>query len=241
MALRAVTFDLWNTLMYEEPGALFTDRVLVWGEILRDAGVAVDAGRLQKAHEEALVAYQQAWRDGRQFRSPEATTAVLASLGLEVDDGLRPLLIDSFHRAGESTVLHPTPGVEGCLTALVGAGLPLAVVCDIGLTPSSALRTQLDRLGLLQYFAHLAFSDEVGVYKPEAQIFHAALWGMGGVAPGEAAHVGDRRRTDVGGADALGMTTVRYVGVYDDDEAGPEADVVVSDLGELPKALGLAG
>jgi FMN phosphatase YigB (HAD superfamily) len=241
MALEAVTFDLWNTLLFEEPGALFGDRVRVWHEILAGAGVAVDAGRLRRAHEAALADYQEAWRAGRQFRSPEATAAVLADLALEVDEELRPALVDSFHRAGELTTLHPTPGIQGCLRALAAAGLELAVVCDIGLTPSSALRTQLDGLGLLGHFGHLAFSDEVGVYKPDPAIFHAALQGVGGVAPEHAAHVGDRRRTDVGGAAALGMMTVRYVGVFDDDDEGPEADTVLSDHGDLPKALGLAG
>jgi FMN phosphatase YigB (HAD superfamily) len=241
MALEAVTFDLWNTLLFEEPGALFEDRVRVWREILGSAGIAVDTAPLRRAHEAALAAYQHAWRAGRQFRSPEATEAALADLGLEVDDGVLPALVESFHRAGELTELHLTPGIERCLSALTDAGLELAVVCDIGLTPSSALRTQLDGLGLLGYFGHLAFSDEVGVYKPDAAIFHAALEGVGGVAPANAAHVGDRRRTDVGGAAALGMTTVRYVGVFDDADDGPEAGAVVRHHDDLPKALGVSG
>jgi FMN phosphatase YigB (HAD superfamily) len=61
---------------------------------------------------------------------------------------------------------------------------------------------------------------------------------VGGVEPKQAAHVGDRLRTDVGGALAIGMTAVRYNGVYEDvaDDA-PEADIVVAHLAELPALL----
>ena len=56
--------------------------------------------------------------------------------------------------------------------------------------------------------------------------------------PERAAHVGDRLRTDVGGALAIGMTAVRYNGIYEDPADGaPEADLVVAHLAELPALL----
>ncbi len=60
-------------------------------------------------------------------------------------------------------------------------------------------------------------------------------------------HVGDLRRTDVAGARALGMATVRFRGVVEDDvpeegdDDGPEADHVIDRLAELPALLGVAG
>ena len=58
--------------------------------------------------------------------------------------------------------------------------------------------------------------------------------------PTRAAHVGDRRRTDVAGARALGMVSVRYAGWSDDPpENGPEADHVLTDHRDLCAALGL--
>jgi FMN phosphatase YigB (HAD superfamily) len=60
------------------------------------------------------------------------------------------------------------------------------------------------------------------------------------VAPERAAHVGDLRRTDVGGANAMGMVSVRYTGVFDDDSATePEAVHVIADLRKLPSVLGV--
>jgi len=53
--------------------------------------------------------------------------------------------------------------------------------------------------------------------------------------------VGDRRRTDVAGAIAMGMTAIRYNGVYEDEAiSAPEAGLVVADLAALPTLLGVA-
>jgi putative hydrolase of the HAD superfamily len=117
----------------------------------------------------------------------------------------------------------------------------IGIVCDVGMTPSTALRAHLRRHGLLEHFTHWSFSDEVGVYKPAPEIFEHALTGLGRVAPDRAAHVGDLRRTDVAGARAMGMTAVRYTGVFDDDTVDlPEADHVVADLARVPEVLRVA-
>ena len=102
------------------------------------------------------------------------------------------------------------------LAELRDRGVRLGIICDVGLTPSPVLRGWLDDHGVLELFDHWSFSDEVGWYKPAPQIFEHALAGLGGIAPGRAAHVGDLRRTDVGGAQAMGMMAVRYRGAYDD-------------------------
>jgi FMN phosphatase YigB (HAD superfamily) len=113
-------------------------------------------------------------------------------------------------------------------------------VCDVGLTPSTVLRDYLEGHGILGLFDHWSFSDEVGVYKPDAAIFEHALGGLGGIDPTRAAHIGDLRRTDIAGAKAMGMLSLRYRGVTDDDpDHGPEGDIVIDDHADLPVALGL--
>ena len=111
---------------------------------------------------------------------------------------------------------------------------------NLGWTPGRIMRTEMQGLGLLDYFDDeaLAFSDEVGVVKPHPAMFERALAAVG-VAPAEAVHVGDLKLTDVAGARAFGTATVRYTGVHDDPTDGPDADVVVSDYRELPSAFGL--
>ena len=125
------------------------------------------------------------------------------------------------------------------LARLSGAGLRLGIVCDVGMSPSVVLRGFLEHHGVLGYFDHWSFSDEVGVYKPDRRIFEHALAGLGGVDPARAVHVGDLLRTDVAGAQDMGMVAVRYRAVHDDpgdvgDTGGLfEADHVIDDHAEL--------
>ena len=235
--IEAVTFDFWNTLVWEAPGQLVEGRLRAWAGLLEEAGIPTEAGRLTTAHEAAFAEYQAAWKANRQYVVADATARMLAVLELDVDDAMRDALTRSFGEAGAATDLHLADGVGECLRTLSSEGLGLGIVCDIGLTPSPTLLGLLDRWGLLELFGGWAFSDVVGVYKPEPEIFLVALDQLG-VEPERAAHVGDRFRTDVAGARELGMLSVRYTGVYDDPEPGlEEADLLVAHLPELPAAL----
>ena len=236
----AVTFDYWNTLVQEGPAGLVGPRLTAWAGLLEEGGLPVQADRLSAAHQIAFDSYQTAWRANRQYVVADATACMLSVLELDVPEDLRVALVASFADAGSTTDLRLVQGAGACVHALHHAGVGLGIVCDIGLTPSSALRVHLERWGLLELFGALAFSDEVGVYKPEPGIFRVALDALG-VEPAGTAHVGDRLRTDVAGARALGMVSVRYTGVYDDPEDGmAEADHIVADYRQLPAVLGRA-
>jgi putative hydrolase of the HAD superfamily len=235
--IEAVTFDYWNTLVQEGPNGLVDYRLRAWAGLLEEAGLPVEAHRLATAHELAFADYHAAWQANRQYVVADATARMLSALELEVPNDLRAALVDSFAQAGTTTDLQLVPGIGDCLRTLHGEGVRLGIVCDVGLTPSSALRGHLEQWDLLEMFASWAFSDEVGIYKPEPDIFMVALDPLG-VEPARAAHVGDRLRTDVAGARALGMVSVRYSGVYDDLEEGlAEADFVVDDYGKLAAVL----
>jgi putative hydrolase of the HAD superfamily len=239
--LRAVTFDFWNTLMWEEPGSLKRERIRIWTRAFAEAGRPVERGEVERGHDAAHSAYEVAWKAGRQFRVEDAADVVLSELAdVRLPANVREILLAGYDDAGRCAAVHPSDGVEECLRTLRSEGLKIGVVCDIGLTPSPVVRELLDREGLLGYFDHAGFSDESGFYKPAPEAFSHALAGLGGVAPEHAAHVGDRLRTDVGGARALGMTAVRYNAVYDDPhlEAG-EAPIVTGDLRQVPALLGV--
>jgi FMN phosphatase YigB (HAD superfamily) len=237
----AVTFDFWNTLMWEEPGSLREKRLEIWDGVLAEAGAGVDAVQLERAHDVAHEAYVRSWTAGRQFRVEEAVGEVLAYLNGGLAVNIAPALLEGFSEAGRRAAIHPSDGVRACLEALRGAEVRLGIICDIGLTPSPIVLELLDRHGLLGFFDDMSFSDEVGHYKPARAIFQHALAGLGALPPERAAHVGDRRRTDVGGAIAMGMISVRYNGVYEDKATGaPEADIVLADMADLPMLLGVA-
>jgi putative hydrolase of the HAD superfamily len=118
----------------------------------------------------------------------------------------------------------------------------IGIICDVGMTPSTALRDVLAHHDLLSLFDHWSFSDEVGCYKPSPGIFAHAAAGLGvsDVPPSQIAHIGDLKRTDVAGAQGVGWTSVRYTGSFDDASSeGPEADHVLASHADLPVVLGV--
>jgi putative hydrolase of the HAD superfamily len=233
--LRAVTFDFWNTIVRAnaEQGAL---RVHAWRAELAASGHEVSEDALRTAFATVWSQHETAWYANEQFTGHRAGETALDLLGLSLDSATRRRLVELFVTAGEAADFELCPGVDGALRELSERGIRVGIVCDVGFTPSPALRRILQRFGLLDCFAGWSFSDEVGWYKPASEIFEHALAYLG-ATPEETAHVGDLRRTDVAGARAMGMTAVRYRGAYDDLSEGPEGDLVVDDHAALSRAL----
>ena len=243
MAVEAVTFDYWNTLCCEPPGGYLRGRRLEAMNLrLVDAGVADAGPELAAAYDAAWLAYVDAWQSNRQYTGLDAARHIAGHVEARygLNGRVRENLMEAFASVSDTAELVLIEGVADALAALSDRGLALGIVCDVGFTPSSELRRHLARHGILRYFTHWAFSDEVGVYKPDRRIFEYALDGLGSPDPGVCAHVGDRRRTDIAGAKAMGMTAVRLNAVFEDDpEQGPSGDAVISSYDDLLPALGL--
>jgi len=238
--IETVTFDFWNTLCYEDRGHLRGRRLDAWSGLLEEAGYATEREILERAMDGVWERFVARWTAGEQFAFAEAAEGLVEGLGFDVPAGVREELIEAFGRAGDDAEIHLAPNVAGTIRALKDAGVRVGIVCDVGMTPSTTLRKHLDRHGVLESFDHWSFSDEVGCYKPDPVIFTHALDGLG-AEPATTAHVGDLRRTDIAGALAMGMTAVRYVGIFDDDsQPEPEGHHVLADHRDLPAALGLA-
>jgi putative hydrolase of the HAD superfamily len=242
----AVTFDYWNTLCCEPPGGYLRARRLeAMSQVLVDAGVGsagVVLPILTSGYDAAWQGWNDAWQANRQFSGVDAAGFICDAVDRAFTGAahLRSLLLEAFAGQGAGAELNLVDGVEEALAALSERGVRLGIICDVGFTPSPALLRQLERHGVLRYFDHWSFSDEVGWYKPDRRIFEHALAGLGGFDPGRCVHVGDRRRTDVAGAQALGMRAVRITTVFEDEpDQGPSGDAVISSYKELLPALGL--
>ena len=186
----------------------------------------------------AVAAQDAAWRQSRHFGPAAIIEHFVAGLAIEAPAGDRAELQRLIEDPVPERVLTPVSGVEAALGRLRERGLRLGIVCDSGMMVGRVLRGQLERSGLARHFeaGALAFSDEVGVTKPRPEIFRRALAGLG-AEPGQAAHVGDLRFTDMAGARALGMRAVRFRGFNDDTGEGPEGDATIDGYDELETAL----
>ncbi len=235
----AVTFDCWQTLIYEQDWNLaHARRVAALARAAEEAGRPTSENEATDAFDGAWQRHMDQWRDGVQTGASEVAHDALERLGLVEPHPALEHLIREYREASHSGGVLALEGAERCLAMLARAGVRRALVCDTGLTPGAVVRRHLDRLGLLTHLEVCVFSDEVGVPKPDARAFLAALEPLG-VAPADAIHVGDLRRTDVAGARAVGMGTIRIRQRRDDASELPEADAVVDSHGELLQVLGI--
>ena len=93
-----------------------------------------------------------------------------------------------------------------------------------------------ERCGLTGYFRFVVFSQDLGVEKPDARMFHAACK-HAGCAPGELMHVGDSLQTDVAGANGVGAVSVWLNRDGSENTTGTVPDIEILSLTELLPVL----
>lgn len=95
------------------------------------------------------------------------------------------------------------PGTHRTLAHLRTSGYKLAIISNT-FVPGYVLDRHLDQLDLLQFFPHRVYSYDVAYRKPNPRIFQIALDRLA-VTPASAVFVGDLLRTDIRGAQRLGI------------------------------------
>ena len=211
MAIRAITFDFWRTL--------FADGV----EPVERRQIRIDAlcratGANPEAARQALLAGETEFlhhhiNDQRTLNPIDAVHIVARELKVSIDDVTANELAEIF---GAAILEYPPGPIEGGLDAVRAAAqrLPVGIISDSGISPGKSLRTILDRNGYSPYLRHMAFSDEVGVAKPQALMFESTAQALG-IQVDELLHIGDLEGTDIQGAKRVGARAALFVGDHD--------------------------
>lgn len=243
---RAVTLDLWRTLIAENPsiergtgGERNARRVKLLTEALLEAGHPVDQDALQDAFARIRDDMDMAHRNGvdRVFR-------------VWVRDLIEYALPGAFDRFPEDVAQRmlqavdepflrnppaPHPAATGVLRHLAQRGVCVALISNTGFTSAEVYRRWFRALGWGDYFHLTTFSNEAAVAKPTAEIFLATVEEMG-VEPRNTLHVGDSLHNDVTGASKAGLHSVWLRG-GDPSDGRREPDYVIDDLSELPNVV----
>ena len=209
-------------------------------KILAAAGLRATAAALDRAYEESGSYLGRIWARQRDVPVADHVRAILAAVNSElptrVSAEIMSMLIDAYSRP----VLIVPPAVDdgalGALETLIRRGYTLALVSNVMRTPGTTLRKLLERYGLLGCFKHTTFSDEVGVRKPDPEIFALTLRAVGGEA-GAAVHVGDDEILDVQGARAAGMRVIQVTSVSLQALGARRPDAAIPQLAALPAAI----
>jgi putative hydrolase of the HAD superfamily len=180
--IRAVVFDLWNTLVFSPAGSPFQrirellhpDQLALYPELVRDG--------MSRPHA-SVQAFLEAWRE---------------PVGL--DAAQLEAMAQAFLDAGDQAACFPEAADA------VVAVRDLARVALLSNTQTFGLEL-LGRLGIAERIRTQMLSAELGALKPEPGAFEAAQRKLG-IFPGNLAMVGDSWTDDVEGALAAGWTAI---------------------------------
>ncbi len=239
--IRAVTVDLWNTLVDGSNGAARKEyRVGAVSEALARIGAPRGGEEIDGALQALYPLFEKSWRE-------EQRTLTTAEMVAEIWRRMEVSMPGEAHRAVvrrfEESILHGPPRlVEGAGDALarLGSFAALGLVSDTAFSPGRVLTRLLEQWGIRRCFRALVYSDETGVSKPHRKAFETALTALG-AAPAEAVHVGDIEWTDIRGAKELGMRALLFCGcrdsAYRGDPGGTAADAIAESWEEVVRIV----
>ena len=234
MTIRAVTFDLWNTLVYNRNYGEF--RLPELDRVLRSAGISLSEEDLNEAY---MSGFRYSSRtipaEGyRHVETHEIVDKVLEHVGYSSSETREELV-----RVYEEAILCDPPKLkEGVFEALdyVEGRYKVGLISVTGVSPGRIVRRILGELGVLDYFDALVFSDEVKLVKPNPDLFRACLV-MLDCAPQEVVHVGDSYKSDIVGAIDACMRTIWVKTREQEQRQGYVPDAVITSLLEFPETL----
>ncbi|MDR7553969.1 MAG: HAD-IA family hydrolase [Armatimonadota bacterium] len=195
--IRGVFFDAGNTLIRMEYRAI--------AGALAAHGVQVSPSDVQRAEWRARVRLDASLAPGASTEHADTGARYLAYVleELGVRDPVVRLALDAWRRAYNPPVglwTDVEPEAAAALELARGAGLRVAVISN----SNGSVRGILEEVGLARHLEFVIDSSEVGVEKPDPRIFTIAL-DRAGLAPAEAAYVGDLYSVDVVGARVAGL------------------------------------
>jgi len=238
--IEGITFDLWQTLILETPESARKareTRVRSLYMLLQGQGYLGTMEDVERADERVGERLQEIWQRHVDISAEEQVRILLEALDYQEVSGDR-MALANLEWAYVSPILQAPPvlnaGALELLERLKGR-YRLGLICNTGRTPGAMLKIVLQRLGIFEYFDALTFSDVVGVRKPDPQIFHLTLEGLG-IIPDRAIHVGDDPATDIVGALEVGMWAV-LLGPRRDSLPDHGRVRVIQVLEELPRIL----
>ena len=207
--LRAIAFDLWETLITDTKAASRAQEAL---RLQRMAAV------LDTTPESIHDAYRNVWHHCQELywsRDEDIPCRrqvehFLELAQIDADDETIDQLEHAYAMAAVDELPSVVDGADHVIASLKQRGYRIGLISNTGRTPGYALRQILDRLGLAQHMDAMVFSNEHGECKPRRSIFEALRASLG-VDYEEMMFVGDNLYVDVHGAKSCGMFAVHFI------------------------------
>ncbi len=234
MTLRAVFFDVGNTLVFPYPSVSEVCR-----EVLARAGHTHDVSAIDDLMPLVDAYYEDRYRaDDTFWTNEEETSSVWVGMysllcrKLGIDEEATELARQVYDEFGKAERWRAYDDVAPALGRLRERGIKTGVISNW----DGRLERLLGRMGLASQLDTIVSSARVGIRKPDPRIFELACERLD-VSADEAAHVGDHHYSDILGARAAGMHAVL---IDRHDKAIPAVGPTpIHDFAQLEESLGL--
>ena len=203
--IKAVGFDLFNTLITVEPPALdeAESRMI---RSMRQNGLSLEKELFKKAYREAALRFvKEAQKDGRETHNRFWISAALQDHGniIPPDDPLIAAAVDAYFSAFPQ-YCHLIPGTREMLGTLKDS-YRLGLLSNF--THAPAAIKIIDGIGLTSCFDVVLISGALGFRKPHPFVFSKLIERLG-VEKNEVLYVGDDPEPDITGAQQAGINPV---------------------------------
>jgi putative hydrolase of the HAD superfamily len=205
VALRAVFFDVGNTLVRPHPSVSEVVR-----QVLAEEGHIHNLDAIDDLMPLVDEYYEDRYRSDDTFWTDEDRTSQvwvgmysLLCRKLGIEDGAERIAARVYQEFGDPDRWEAYSDVLPAFRRLKHRGLQLGLISNW----DNRLSGLMEGLGLTSELATIVSSAEVGLHKPDPRIFELACARLD-VNPEQAAHVGDHHYADIVGAQAIGMRPV---------------------------------
>jgi len=199
MKISYIWFDIGYTLLRMK-------REVTYHQALKSFGVDVPVDTLEREFHWVdklfMREYPGVFLKARGVYMPWFLGVLNYRLGVSLDVSQMDAAWEKIQKATEDYWI-PIDNVHDVLKTLKNNALRMGVISNWDSTARNLLRHH----GLIDYFDHCIISSEVGIDKPDPEIFNLAM-GTADVAPQECVYIGDNYYDDAVGSRKAGMQTI---------------------------------
>ncbi len=206
MIIKAITFDLWNTLF--ENFSYSDIRLKLISDTIKKKESIHTFDKIKEFYESnfSFINPEEKLKKLHHVYTEKRFLNLLSNLNVKMSNAEIKNIVTKL----EDTLLSSPPPLKPNVKKTLESLAPkykIGLISDTGITPGRILKRALAYHEILQFFDTLIFSDEIGVYKPHPLPFQTALENL--AVPAELSiHVGDLIDTDIVGAKNFNMRAI---------------------------------